>query len=237
MATGYKKCPNGHFYKDNLTQCPYCSVKGAGTNAPQGADYAAGAGPAVGGGATVVSGGGGMDSGRTQTMPGIGGGMMDGGKTQVMPGAGSFGGEPTVQNSGAFTREDAPRPQVSASKTMIFDEEIENGVGSGEVRSSRKLVGWLVSYSLSEMGVDFKIFEGRNIIGRDLDCQISVDDNTVSAKHAVLLFRAGRYSITDQQSTQGTFVNGEDIELAPRYLNDGDIIKVGQTIFKFRSSL
>ena len=86
------------------------------------------------------------------------------------------------------------------------------------------------------MGVDFKLYEGRNIIGRDLDCQISLDDNTVSAKHAVLLFRAGRYSITDQQSTQGTFVNGEDIELVPKYLNDGDIIKVGQTIFKFRSS-
>lgn len=226
MATGYKKCPNGHFYKDNLTQCPYCSVKGSGAAAV--------------GGATIVNdfGNGVTDNGKTQTMPGIGGGMMDGGKTQIMPGASGYGGEATIQNSGAFTREDAPRPpQPSANKTMIFDEEAEKGVGSGEMRSSRKLVGWLVSYSLSEMGVDFKLFEGRNIIGRDLDCQIRVDDNTVSAKHAVLLFRAGRYSITDQQSTQGTFVNGEDIELAPRYLNDGDIIKVGQTIFKFRSSL
>ena len=26
MANGYKKCPNGHFYKDVLTQCPYCGV-------------------------------------------------------------------------------------------------------------------------------------------------------------------------------------------------------------------
>lgn len=24
MSTGYKKCPNGHFYKDDLAQCPYC---------------------------------------------------------------------------------------------------------------------------------------------------------------------------------------------------------------------
>ena len=118
---------------------------------------------------------------------------------------------------------------------MIF-EDPEDNQGGGEVRSSRKLVGWLVSYTLSDMGVDFRLFEGRNIIGRDLDCQISVDDTTVSAKHAVLLYRAGRYSITDQQSTQGTFVNGEDIELAPRYLNDGDLIKLGKTVFKFRTS-
>lgn len=26
MVSGFKKCPNGHFYKDDLTQCPYCGV-------------------------------------------------------------------------------------------------------------------------------------------------------------------------------------------------------------------
>lgn len=219
MANGYKRCLNGHFYKDILTQCPYCSIKGEGASTSQGAtvDHVGSASAAVGGGATIVSG-------------------VDNGKTQIMPGAGDFGGETTIQNSDAFTKEDIPSPQTFANKTMILGEGAENDIGSGEIRNSRKLVGWLVSYSFSEMGVDFKLYEGRNIIGRDLDCQISLDDNTVSAKHAVLLFRAGRYSITDQQSTQGTFVNGEDIELAPRYLNDGDIIKVGQTIFKFRSS-
>ena len=244
MATGYKKCPNGHFYKDNLTQCPYCIVKGDETNASKDTTigYAGGAGAAAVGGDTIINDleNGMMDNGKTQIMSGIGGCMIDSGKTQIMSGAKGFDGETTIQDSGTILREKAPRPQsqqFSANKTLVFDEKAENSVGNGEIRSSRKLVGWLVSYSFSEMGVDFKLFEGRNIIGRDLDCQICVDDNTASAKHAVLLFRSGRYSITDQQSTQGTFVNGEDIELAPRYLNDGDIIKVGQTIFKFRSSL
>ena len=104
-------------------------------------------------------------------------------------------------------------------------------------RFSRKLVGWLVSYSNDPLGMDYKLFEGRNIIGRDVDCNVSVNDGRVSAKHAVLLYRAGKYSVTDTQSSHGTFVNEEDIELEPRYINDGDIIRVGNTTFKFRTSL
>ncbi|MBP5758114.1 MAG: FHA domain-containing protein, partial [Bacteroidales bacterium] len=96
--------------------------------------------------------------------------------------------------------------------------------------------GWLVSYSLDKMGVDFRLYEGRNIIGRDMDCNITVNDNMVSGRHAVLLFRADKYSLTDQQSTHGTFVNGNDIDLEPCYLQDGDVIKVGETVFKFRTS-
>jgi pSer/pThr/pTyr-binding forkhead associated (FHA) protein len=87
------------------------------------------------------------------------------------------------------------------------------------------------------MGMDFKLYEGRNIIGRDLDCQITIADKTVSGKHALILFRAGKYSISDQQSTQGTFVNDEDINLEPRYLKDGDMIRIGQTVLKFRTSI
>ena len=220
MVAGYKRCPQGHFYKDDLAQCPYCLSKpgvGNPTDIPTG-EYV-NSFPGGGSGPTVPGGGGG-----------------DGNKTQEIP---DWGG--TVPNSGAFTSDETinvgPSPKPSTpTKTMIFDEETNDSEGKGEIRSSRKLVGWLVSYTLDEMGVDFKLFEGRNIIGRDLDCQISVNDSTVSAKHAVLLFRAQKFSITDQQSTHGTYVNGEDIELAPRYLNDGDVIKVGKTVFKFRSS-
>ena len=243
MANGYKKCTNGHFYKDNLTQCPYC--KGNGTSVNQGnetAEYIGGAGAAVGGGATVVNNGGGaaVGGGSGATMVNGGGGMSDGTKTQIMPGGAGFNGNETVQNSYASGIQEepvnSPKPSASASKTMIFDEEPDGNEGSGDVRSSRKLVGWLVSYSLSEMGVDFKLFEGRNVIGRDLDCQISVDDNTVSSKHAVLLFRGGSYFIQDSLSTSGTRVNGKDTGVNAVSLNDGDIIQVGKTVFKFRTS-
>ena len=185
------------------------------------------------------------------TMPGggapAGGGMGDANKTRVMPGmgpepGGAMGGE-TIPNTGAYTtpepemmRPAAAAPAMSASKTMIFDEGPAAGMGSGEVRSSRKLVGWLVSYTLSDMGVDFKLFEGRNVIGRDLDCQISVNDGTVSGKHCVLLYREGSYFIQDSLSTSGTRVNGADTGVNAVTLNDGDVIQVGKTVFKFRTA-
>lgn len=247
MVAGYKRCPNGHFYKDDLAQCPYCSNGANASNATQASPGGFGGGAAPAGGATMASGGAAMPgSGATV---GVGGGMGDPNKTQVMPDMGAgmgggMGGE-TVQNSGAYT---SPEPNnnaggtppmsspMSASKTMIFDDASESGVGGGEVRSSRKLVGWLVSYTLSDMGVDFKLFEGRNIIGRDLDCQISVNDGTVSGKHAVLLYREGSYFIQDSLSTSGTRVNGNDTGVVAVNLNDGDIIQVGKTVFKFRTS-
>ena len=95
----------------------------------------------------------------------------------------------------------------------------------------------MVTYSFDAMGVDYKLYEGRNVIGRDQDCNITVNDGMISGKHAILLFRADKYSLTDNQSSHGTFVNDEDIELEPCYLNDGDIIRMGETIFKFRTSL
>lgn len=173
------------------------------------------------------------------TIPSGGGGMGDPNKTRVMPDMGAPMGGETVPNSGAFTAMEPERvvntPISSASKTMIFDDSAP-GVGGGEVRSSRKLVGWLVSYTLNDMGVDFKLFEGRNTIGRDLDCQISVNDNTVSGKHAVLLYREGSYFIQDSLSTSGTRVNGSDTGVNAVALSDGDVIQVGKTIFKFRTS-
>ena len=210
MANEFKKCPNGHYYQGS--HCPFCKTN----NIP-------------GGSPTSVP---------TDFYP-------DGGSqapTEPMPGAGGptnttvVGDGPTVVGNGG-----APR---SGSRT-VFDNEDETGyspkgngfgVNQGGYRETRKLVGWLVSYPLDSMGVDFKLYEGRNIIGRDAECNISVNDNMVSGRHAVILFRAGKYSITDSQSTHGTFVNNEDIELEPRYLQDGDLIRMGKTLFKFRTS-
>jgi hypothetical protein len=170
-------------------------------------------------------------NGTTQTM---GGGNFDS-KTQMV---GDYGGsnDATAPNSGSNVNN-----RKNANATMMFDDvEIEISDGGVKIeqqsRPSRKLVGWLVTYSFDKMGVDFKLYEGRNIIGRDADCNLTVNDGMMSGKHAILLFRAGKYSLTDSQSTHGTFVNDEDIALEPCYLNDGDVIRMGQTVFKFRTS-
>ena len=149
------------------------------------------------------------------------------------------GGDDVFGPNGGYSRPSS-RTEFGGEEETDFSPiggvHFSPGMGQGGYRTTRKLVGWLVSYTLDAMGVDFKLYEGRNIIGRNPECNISVNDNMVSGEHAVLLFRAGKYSITDRQSSHGTFVNGNDIELEPCYLQDGDEIRMGKTQFKFRTS-
>jgi hypothetical protein len=207
----FKKCSNGHYYQG--ATCPYCPAGNATQTATTGDDE------------TQIQGGGRRNSSKTQIVGGFDNSETVGGNTPV--------GGGTVVNRPA---------QNVGSRTVIIDETVvTNTDGRAEVvqqtRNTRKLVGWLVTYSHDAMGVDYRIYEGRNIIGRDLECSISVADSQMSGKHATLLFRADKYSLTDQQSTHGTFVNDEDIDLEPRYLHDGDVIRMGQTVFRFKTSL
>lgn len=226
MANEYKQCPNGHYYQGD--HCPYCKTNNNYGGSPTSTK-------------TEVFGNQGSaetESPRGYQQP-----------TMQMPGAGGSGGEKTTVIDGetivggpGARPANGGRPPMSG-RTVFGDEDETETVStpSGErvqrvYRETRKLVGWLVSYTLDPMGIDFKLYEGRNIIGRDMDCNITVNDSMVSSRHAVLLFRAGKYSITDSQSSHGTFVNNRDIELEPCYLSDGDIIQIGQTTFKFRTS-
>jgi pSer/pThr/pTyr-binding forkhead associated (FHA) protein len=66
----------------------------------------------------------------------------------------------------------------------------------------------------------------RTTIGRSPDCDIFLDDVTVSRKHAVLLRQGGAFRIEDQGSLNGTFVNRRRIDSAE--LADGDEVQIGK---------
>jgi two-component system, cell cycle response regulator len=69
------------------------------------------------------------------------------------------------------------------------------------------------------------------VIGRGADCEIFVDDFSVSRRHAQVEQRADGFYAVDLQSTNGTFVN--DISSAVHKLNDGDYLRVGNSIWRF----
>ena len=190
---GFKKCPNGHYYKEELPACPYCH----GGNKQEEVD----------------------DSKK---------------KTQLY----------TEKKEDNKTRLVIPNFQNSPSsnRTVFGDEviaELEGGkkVIQKEYRNERMLVGWLVTYSFDKMGADYRLFEGRNIIGRDVECNITVPDKTMSGKHATVLFRNDKFIIKDELSSHGTYVNDNDIEEETIELHDNDIIRMGETVFKFKTAL
>lgn len=73
------------------------------------------------------------------------------------------------------------------------------------------------------------------VIGRSSQADIQIDEDSVSRKHAQLMIdHLGHTSVRDLGSTNGTFVNDQaiqDIEV-----KNGDLIKIGHTIFKFITS-
>ena len=66
----------------------------------------------------------------------------------------------------------------------------------------------------------------RTRIGRSPDCEVFLDDVTVSRNHAVLVERNHAFVVEDQGSLNGTFVNRRRIDSAP--LENGDELQIGK---------
>jgi hypothetical protein len=75
-------------------------------------------------------------------------------------------------------------------------------------------------------GESFKPTGERTRIGRSPDCEIFLDDVTVSRNHAVLVQENGKFRVEDQGSLNGTFVNRKRIDSAP--LAEGDEVQIGK---------
>jgi hypothetical protein len=75
-------------------------------------------------------------------------------------------------------------------------------------------------------GESFRPAGERTRIGRSPDCDVFLDDVTVSRNHAVLVHRDGKYFVEDQGSLNGTFVNRRRIDNAQ--LENGDELQIGK---------
>ena len=73
------------------------------------------------------------------------------------------------------------------------------------------------------------------VIGRSSDCDVQLDDATVSRRHAEVRHIGDGYSLVDLGSTNGTEVNGQRIQETA--LMNGDVIAVGTTRITFERRL
>jgi hypothetical protein len=71
-------------------------------------------------------------------------------------------------------------------------------------------------------------------IGRQADCDIVINDPTVSRRHAILIIEKNQYAIKDEQSVNGTFVNGNRIS-GYQVLKENDIVKIGNTVLPWKN--
>jgi two-component system cell cycle response regulator len=81
------------------------------------------------------------------------------------------------------------------------------------------------------MGTRYPLQESPVILGRGQDCDIRINDHSVSRRHARIELGEDGYYAVDLQSTNGTFVNNVPAEVCK--LNDGDYLRVGNCIYRF----
>ncbi|MHB1424476.1 MAG: diguanylate cyclase, partial [Gemmataceae bacterium] len=81
------------------------------------------------------------------------------------------------------------------------------------------------------MGTRYAIAETPVVLGRGNDCDIRINDNSVSRRHARIQAGADGYYAVDLQSTNGTFVNDKAVSMCK--LNDGDYLRVGNCIYRY----
>lgn len=82
------------------------------------------------------------------------------------------------------------------------------------------------------MGCRYPLSDRLLLIGRGDDCDIRLCDHSVSRKHARIEPAPDGYFVTDQRSTNGTFVNDKQLD-GPRLLRDGDYLRVGNCLYRY----
>jgi pSer/pThr/pTyr-binding forkhead associated (FHA) protein len=114
-----------------------------------------------------------------------------------------------------------------AETTMTFDVD-EEGEGEETLLQSLGITGpALVVRSGGGMGgQSFQPEEGTTLVGRSPECQIFLDDVTVSRRHAEILREDDTFTIRDLGSLNGTYVNRKRIESV--VLENDDEVQIGK---------
>jgi DNA-binding winged helix-turn-helix (wHTH) protein len=82
----------------------------------------------------------------------------------------------------------------------------------------------------------FRLSDGEHILGRDPDVSVWLDSSKVSRQHARFIVSAGRATIEDLGSKNGTSVRGKPIQVhTPVALEPGDQIQTGPFRLIFRT--
>ena len=119
------------------------------------------------------------------------------------------------------------RDESGADTTMSFTPE-EGDEDSAEIVGEIKTEGpaLVVRSGGGRAGEHFLLEQESTTVGRSPDCDIFLDDVTVSRRHALVKRNKDQFFIEDQGSLNGTFVNRRRVEAGG--LEDGDEVQIGK---------
>jgi len=71
------------------------------------------------------------------------------------------------------------------------------------------------------------------IIGRDPDCDFTIQDETISLRHCKLAYHHKQWWATDLDSTNGSFINENPID-SPTVITENDELRLGKVMISIQ---
>lgn len=107
---------------------------------------------------------------------------------------------------------------------------------SGEVRIESSKTGSTQDgrFLLVRDEQEIALHPGDNLVGRDRLIPVSIDDGSVSRRHARIGVTGESAVIEDLGSKNGTYLNGKRVGARPVSLSDGDVIQLGSVFVTFK---
>lgn len=119
---------------------------------------------------------------------------------------------------GAYLRRD----EHGETTLSLGPDEVSDALLATELRGP----ALVVRAGGGRAGESFDTSKPRTLIGRSPDCDVFLDDVTVSRRHAEIVREDGVYVIRDLGSLNGTFVNRRRIESSA--LSADDEVQIGK---------
>lgn len=116
--------------------------------------------------------------------------------------------------------DDARRPRFIRTAYGFGYGFIAETTPSDRIRASRRL---------RRGAEEIELLEGENLLGRDAGAVIRLEGEGISRRHARIVVRAGRVTIEDLGSKNGTYVQGQRID-GTRELSAGDEIRISREL-------
>jgi DNA-binding winged helix-turn-helix (wHTH) protein len=108
---------------------------------------------------------------------------------------------------------------------------LELPVSAGERRAPRQPECWLMAGSRR-----FPLASGENLVGRDAQARVRLDDPAVSRRHARIVVQGGSARLADMGSKNGTFCEGQRLDDDQVILQDGFRVVFGTVQLIYREA-
>jgi hypothetical protein len=157
-------------------------------------------------------------------------------RNQLASSASSAAGAMTSVVTAALpARQQVPTALMPSERpnTAALPEPVAAGRSAGRLEEGPRLIGVHGVYN----GYTFTLSPAFTEIGRDLARGVALpQDHNVSRRHAAIQYADGEYIVTDEGSSNGTFINGVRLAAQSAHpLRPGDEVQFGASRFRFEA--